>query len=368
MNYSKGLVSVIIPVFNRKNLVEETIKSLFDQSYQQWEAIIVDDGSTDGSWELLQELGKEDHRLKVLQRNRLSKGAQACRNFGMENSKGEYIIFLDSDDLLSSYCLKERVDFMEKNPSLDLAVFNVITFKKVPGDLNILWNIFNEKDDLQRFVTADSPWQTSSPIWRRNFLKNLSWDEGCISGQDWDFHVRALSFKPKYQKVDALPDCFIRRDDIDRISLNFYKVPQVLNRQGIWQRNFKLLKEKGLWSKEWNNNFAAYFFVMAEYNLGKGNFIKAWNFYYPVYRDGLLDLKDFSITAFYLVVLQILNKRNYLRRTFMKFYSNLIPEFLKRENQYQTQEKVKLQGHKLDQLLSSNKNLVNNIKVSTSNN
>lgn len=355
---SKGLVSIIIPVFNRKALVKETLQSLLYQTYQNWEAIVVDDGSTDGSFELLKEFEKKDHRIKSYQRDRFPKGAQVCRNLGIDRAKGEFVVFLDSDDLLANYCLEKRVSFMEENPTVDFAVFTVITFEKEPGDLNILWNVFNEKDDLQRFLSSDSPWQTSSPIWRKNFLKQIRWDEDCISGQDWDFHIRALSLEPKYTKVDAVPDCFIRRDGNERISMNFFKLPQILNRHIRWQRNYKILKEKGIWKKSYNKGYACYYFVFCEHALLRGNSLNAWKFYYPVYRDGLLGLKYFIITSFYLVMLQKLRNHKFLRNIFKKKFLKYIPDFLKFENQYKTQEKIKLQGDKLNKLLLLNKNLI----------
>ena len=100
-----ALVSIITPNFNRADLIIETAQSIFKQTFTNWEWIIIDDGSTDASMDVLQRLASEDSRIKVFQRNRAPKGACACRNIGVEISVGRYLIFLDSDDLLEPFCL-----------------------------------------------------------------------------------------------------------------------------------------------------------------------------------------------------------------------------------------------------------------------
>src|SRR5579875_652313 len=102
------VVSIITPSFNRADIVGETAASIFNQTYPHWEWVIVDDGSTDNSWEVLQQLAAKDERVKIFRRNREPKGACACRNIAIENCSGEYLIFLDTDDLLASFCLEQR--------------------------------------------------------------------------------------------------------------------------------------------------------------------------------------------------------------------------------------------------------------------
>ena len=96
------LVSIVIPLYNRAELIAETLQSVLMQFYQNWECIVVDDGSTDNSFQVIKSLFEKDNRIKVYERNREPKGASTCRNIGIEKSNGEYIIFLDSDDLLDS--------------------------------------------------------------------------------------------------------------------------------------------------------------------------------------------------------------------------------------------------------------------------
>ena len=94
----KPLVSVIIPLYNRVTLVEETVNSVLLQTYTNFELIIVDDGSNDGSLLLAKSLAEQDERIAIYSRPKeLPRGANSCRNFGLKKSKGDYFIILDSD-------------------------------------------------------------------------------------------------------------------------------------------------------------------------------------------------------------------------------------------------------------------------------
>ncbi len=348
------LISIIVPVYNREQFLNETLISIQHQTYSNWEAIIVDDGSSDSSIEIIQDFLLKDNRFKFFERNRNPKGAQTCRNIGMDEARGKYLMFLDSDDLLTPYCILTRITFMEENPALDFSVFPVITFEKQPGDINVLWNIFNEQDDLYRFYRMDVPWQTSSPIYNRVFADRLRWDENCISGQDWDYHVRALSLRPNYIKKDIIPDCFIRRDyTVERISRNFFKGPQILNREIMFSKNCKILKEKKMWKKEYNFPFASFYFRSSEYFLLKiKNYeFNVWKFYRNVYYHNLLNTITFLWTSLYLMGLYWLRNHKYRRNQFQELFSSLIPDSLSSRKYSTTQENLKLEGQKLEEFL-----------------
>jgi len=91
------LVSVVIPAYNRADTIRDCLSSLRAQTYPNWEAIAVDDGSTDGTADLAEEMGRENANIRVI-RQRRNRGAQAARNVGIRSSRGEWIAFLDSDD------------------------------------------------------------------------------------------------------------------------------------------------------------------------------------------------------------------------------------------------------------------------------
>lgn len=89
--------SVIIPLYNKIKYVKETVLSVQNQTYRNYEILIIDDGSTDGSYELVCNLSKLDDKIKVFRQK--NSGVSCARNKGIENASGEYICFLDADDL-----------------------------------------------------------------------------------------------------------------------------------------------------------------------------------------------------------------------------------------------------------------------------
>jgi len=113
-NKEEKLVSIIVPLYNNQLFVEMTLKSVIEQTYKNWELIVIDDCSTDKSFDLVMEYSKKDDRVKVLKNNK-NQGVVATRNRGITLANGEYIAFLDSDDLWKKEKLEKQINFMEKN-------------------------------------------------------------------------------------------------------------------------------------------------------------------------------------------------------------------------------------------------------------
>jgi glycosyltransferase involved in cell wall biosynthesis len=109
-----SLVSIITPSYNSIKFIEETILSVLAQSYEEWEMIIVDDVSTDGSDKIVEEYVKKDSRIKFIRLARNS-GASKARNRAIEEATGRYIAFLDSDDTWNPNKLEKQVEFLQKN-------------------------------------------------------------------------------------------------------------------------------------------------------------------------------------------------------------------------------------------------------------
>ena len=115
-------VSLIMPFFNNKELVGEMINSILANTFEDWELLAIDDGSTEETLEYLSAYQK-DSRIKFIKREDKPKGAQTCRNLGMDYAKGPYWIFVDSDDYLTPSCIGKRVEMIEKRQDLDFMVF-----------------------------------------------------------------------------------------------------------------------------------------------------------------------------------------------------------------------------------------------------
>jgi glycosyltransferase involved in cell wall biosynthesis len=108
------LVSIITPLYNSAFYLEDTYKSIVSQTYSDWEWIVTDDGSTDGSWELLKSLAEQDSRITTI-RNKKNLGAGASRNIAIKKARGRFIAFLDADDLWEPTKLSEQIPFMIEN-------------------------------------------------------------------------------------------------------------------------------------------------------------------------------------------------------------------------------------------------------------
>jgi glycosyltransferase involved in cell wall biosynthesis len=242
------LISIIIPTKNRCDLLRETLASVMAQTHVDWEAIVVDDGSIDGTEEMMSEMAVKDLRVRFLCREKRRSGAAACRNLGVAASNGEYVIFLDSDDLLAPGCLERRLKVMQEDTKLDFAVFLTRIFRSTPGDGTFLINNFTQEDDLDRFLRQDVPWQTTGPIWRKASLSKIGpWDEKALTMQDCEFHIRALAARLNYRKVPEVDSFWRMMGPASMTHEAYWASPRrVWNRIRLYVRLIAILRAKGL--------------------------------------------------------------------------------------------------------------------------
>ena len=214
------MVSIIIPNYNRANYLRDTLQSILNQTSESWEALVVDDGSTDNSKQVVDEFHNQNSKIIWIDRIHDLKGASVCRNIGVEHAKGNFVIFLDSDDLLGPNCIEQRLKIMESHPNLDFTVFKMQFFKEHPGDDLRIWNIDTGEDILQRFLNLDSVWQTTGPIWKIEALKSIElFNLKLQCWQDIDIHLKALAFPLDFKLFYDLPvDCWYRKDSEHSIS------------------------------------------------------------------------------------------------------------------------------------------------------
>ena len=123
MAHKGPLVSVVIPVYNTGSAASEVVSAVLSQSYNNFELLLINDGSTDNSLDILHALAKKDKRISVI--NQKNQGPSGARNTGIEKSSGKYIIFIDSDDTISKSTIKKMVDYSETKSS-DLVVAGMI--------------------------------------------------------------------------------------------------------------------------------------------------------------------------------------------------------------------------------------------------
>lgn len=242
------VVSIITPNYNRAELIKETAASIFNQTNPNWEWVIVDDGSTDESLQVMHKFAAEDSRVKVFQRNRLPKGAAACRNIAIENCSGDYLIFLDSDDVLASFCVEQRLKAAREYPEYDFLIFPLLLFKNKPDDLGLLWNIENETDDATRTMLGDPICQGTGTIWKKQSFADIGmWDETLLLWQDVELHLRTFLSDLKYKKLLNLPpDIFIRISEVSLSRTGFNSLPKFKSRMKVYTDTLRLAEQKGV--------------------------------------------------------------------------------------------------------------------------
>jgi len=198
-----GLVSIIVPVFNREKLITETLNSIQNQSYTNWECIIVDDGSTDSTENCIQTFVEKDKRFAYYHRPlTYIKGANSCRNYGFEVSSGEYINWFDSDDVMLPDCLEQRIKAFI--PTLDFVIAS-----------GYYWNPSNDTQSLLKVEPTDqlyvefAQWRikiiTNSVLFRKVFLENKPlFNPEMKRGQEAEFFAR-LFFKCQANQYLIVP-------------------------------------------------------------------------------------------------------------------------------------------------------------------
>lgn len=113
-NSESPLISVVIPTYNRCDLLAEALRSVVSQTYSNWELLVIDDGST----EPIEEVVKAFSDQRIIYHRQMNQGVSVARNLGIQLAKGKYIAFLDSDDMMEPICLDEKIKLVKENPDV----------------------------------------------------------------------------------------------------------------------------------------------------------------------------------------------------------------------------------------------------------
>lgn len=226
-------VSVVIPTYNAAAMVEEAIRSVLAQTYGDLEIIVIDDGSTDNTEEVMRRFGEQVRYFK--QENQ---GVSAARNFGIKQARGEYIAFLDSDDLWLPEKLAEEVPWLERDPQLGLVycdwavisgqeVLHASYLESLPGSSGYVF------DELVQsgFIL------TSGVVVRRACLDDVGdFDKSLAIAQDYDLWLR-ISYTWKVQLVAK--GLFTKRNLDGSLSSNLSKT--ALERIALYEKTLRTL-------------------------------------------------------------------------------------------------------------------------------
>lgn len=205
-------ISIVVASYNKLRYIEESINSVIAQTYSNWELLIIDDGSNDGTASFV-ESNYSDSRILLFKLIE-NRGANYCRNLGIEKSNGSYIIFLDADDILDNYCLERRLKAALNYPKSNLIVFSMGVFYKTVGDDKRTW-LPTSRNPLSDFLQHKLPWSILQPLWKKALLLEIKgFDESFNRLQDVELSTRALlSDKVQLVMVGGEPDCYYRIDE-----------------------------------------------------------------------------------------------------------------------------------------------------------
>ncbi len=245
------LISIIIPVYNRAGLIGNTLDSVLAQIYTNWECIVVDDGSTDNTKEVVQRYVDKDPRFILVDRpEKYKPGGNGARNYGFEISKGAYIQWFDSDDVMHEHHLEEKVNYLIANPEKDYVVCKVqfVRNGEVFGHSNIV-----SDDLLYDFVRSRVSFMVCGPLWEKCFLSNGKlFNESLKRHQESEFYLRLLLRSDHYGIIDKpLISVFFHKTNkslIDQTNEKYYHYfvyfllqIKTLKRAGVLNKNKELL-------------------------------------------------------------------------------------------------------------------------------
>lgn len=185
--------SIIIPCYNVEKYIEKTIKSVLSQTYSNFELLLINDGSTDNTFKIIKQLKETDDRIRVFSQENL--GVSQTRNKGISLSKGEFIYFLDGDDLIENNLLEKANEIFDKK-EIDVFSFGYDVFRGENrlelSNKKFDSSILTSKEFLKRFFVKDIPQSICSLIVKKEIFKNLYFKENMVVGEDLEFQIQLL--------------------------------------------------------------------------------------------------------------------------------------------------------------------------------
>jgi glycosyltransferase involved in cell wall biosynthesis len=229
-------VSVVIPTLNRRSMLAEAIQSIREQTYASLECLVIDDGSTDGTWALLDDL--EDEWLRPIKQGDPT-GFGHGRNKGIEAADGEYVVFLDSDDLLYPYAVERLVEALDAQPIDCAGAFapkHVVTRHDRTMRRDVPTGVMSTPT-LDHARAIGGP---SGSIFRRDLLLEINgFDESLPSRMDLDLYLTLLK---TYSLFGIDEVCTVRRLHDDQLSQNHGQIRTALRK--ISEKHHNLHNDK----------------------------------------------------------------------------------------------------------------------------
>lgn len=242
-------VSVIIPTYNRADLLPRTIESVLNQTFKNFELIIVDDGSTDNTEEVVKEFQERDERVRYIWQEN-SGGAAKPKNNGIKNSRGDYIAILDSDDEWLPDKLVKQLELFESSshPELGFVDCNALMVDEKSGK-HWEYRIPPYKNVLKEILARDYMGSGSGIMYKKSVFDTIGlFDENLKRGQDWEIRIR-IAQKYGFDCVDEpLYKYYVHSENLSSTLRKGEKVKDleyVFNKyKKYYEQNYKICSTK----------------------------------------------------------------------------------------------------------------------------
>ena len=207
-------ISVVVPVYNVKKYLEKSFESIADQTYDNLEIVLVDDGATDGSGKLCDELAKKDNRVKVC--HKVNGGLSSARNHGLLNATGDYIIFIDSDDYIHPDMISSLYSEIKRTDSdgAVCGIMNVYNTKEVPqcSDTEIVFECDREKFLKELLIGEKIPGSVCNKLIKKEIADKLQFPVGKIY-EDAFYHLDLVKAAKSYVVITKPYYYYFHRGD-----------------------------------------------------------------------------------------------------------------------------------------------------------
>lgn len=286
MENSKPVVSIIVPCYNQAHYLEDTLDSVLEQTFSDWECIIVNDGSPDHTEEIALEWCKKDDRFKYHLKN--NGGLPAARNTGVSMSTGRYILPLDSDDMLHQDYMKEMIKILDNNVELGIASSYRFFFS---GNKQNILQIHKTKGAGVLDLLFENQLMPSS-MYRRTCWEQVGgYDEKMRKGyEDWEFWISITKQGWKF-KILEQPLFYYRKSTSSMLVTTnreyFIDVKEyiILKHADLYKSNFKRLVQVLIFNTKMHREKEQQLQYSMEYKIGK--FITK-----PLKALGIFKVKD----------------------------------------------------------------------------
>lgn len=194
---TKPEVSIIMATYNRAHFILETLRSIQSQSFQNWNCLIIDDGGSDNTFEVLKPILNSDPRFKYLQRpEKYTKGLPGCRNYGLDIAAGDFILFFDDDDIAHPELL--AISHSElSNGKFDFCRFRRETFQGnfvyAFGNDNEIKREYLDVEKIEEVVLNRIPFNSCQILWNRRCFDNKRFEEDLMYAEEWELYSRIIS-------------------------------------------------------------------------------------------------------------------------------------------------------------------------------